>query len=125
MCLNRYISYYTRAKHYLETRRDYKLALEDSLKSRSKVELEQKGGATVEKHGLSIEQKRERQVMRRSMHFKVYTQQYDIYNKMGEDQLANTRQGFTKCVQICTKDLSNMYPSLAQLFNIASPYQFK
>ena len=85
------LSYYTRARHYAETRRDYQQALKDSLEARSKVELEQKGGATVAKRGLSVEQQKERMYQRKSMHFKVFCQQYDIYNKMGENQLANTR----------------------------------
>ena len=85
------MSYYTRARHYAETRRDYQKALKDSLEARSKVELEQKGGATVAKRGLSVEQQKERMYQRKSMHFKVFCQQYDIYNKMGENQLANTR----------------------------------
>ena len=87
------MSYYTRARHYAETRRDYQQALKDSLEARSKVELEQKGGATVAKRGLSVEQQKQRMHHRKSMHFKVFCQQYDIYNKMGENQLANTRDG--------------------------------
>ena len=38
-----------------------------------------------------MEQQKERMYQRKSMHFKVFCQQYDIYNKMGENQLANTR----------------------------------
>lgn len=89
--LEQAVSYYTRARHYAETRRDYHQALKDSLEARTKVELEQKGGATVAKRGLSVEQQKERMYQRKSMHFKVFCQQYDIYNKMGENQLANTR----------------------------------